>query len=176
MKEMKVLWFLRNLDTLSKLAVVINFAVITYIILLFSLRPLIIPEDSPLGHTTVMGDHIMTFSTVEQSTLNVLAIVGAVIVASSMLFFLRSDRNDTKSSELSIIKNVLTKDEKRLINTVEEAGEITQDSLRFRLEWSKAKVSAIVTGLERVNILQRKREGKTYSVFLSKSKSPNQQL
>ncbi|HLD19420.1 MAG TPA: hypothetical protein VJB90_05430 [Candidatus Nanoarchaeia archaeon] len=176
MKEMKVLWFLRNLDTLSKLAVVINFAVITYIILLFSLRPLIIPEDSPLGHTTVMGDHIMTFSTVEQSTLNVLAIGGAVIVASSMLFFLRSDRNDTKSSELSIIKNVLTKDEKRLINTVEEAGEITQDSLRFRLEWSKAKVSAIVTGLERVNILQRKREGKTYSVFLSKSKSPNQQL
>ena len=71
---------------------------------------------------------------------------------------------------------MLTKDEKRLINTVEEAGEITQDSLRFRLEWSKAKVSAIVTGLERVNILQRKREGKTYSVFLSKSKSPNQQL
>src|SRR3989338_9522679 len=113
MKEIKLLRLLRRLDTLSKLAIVINFAVITYIILLFTLRPFIIPADSPLGHTTVMGDHIMSFASVEQSTLNILAIGGAVIIASSIVLVLRDDSN--KPTELSIIKNVLSKDEKRLI-------------------------------------------------------------
>lgn len=51
-----------------------------------------------------------------------------------------------------------------------EPGRITQDSLRFRLGWSKAKVSRILTNLDRKNIVQRERTGKTYAVFLSGEK------
>ena len=58
--------------------------------------------------------------------------------------------------------------EKKILDEVKRAGEITQDSLRFRLNWSKAKISTILTNLDKINLIQRERQGKTYKVFLSK--------
>ena len=72
--------------------------------------------------------------------------------------------------ELKIIKRVLSKDERKVIKELEKTREITQDSLRFRLGWSKAKISTILSNLDRMRLIQRKREGKTYSVFLQKKK------
>ena len=116
----------------------------------------------------------MSFQSTEQSNLNIAAIVLAVIGGTTAaLFFGRKVVQKEDLQELSIIKRVLSSDEKKLIGIVEEAGQITQDSLTFRLEWSRAKVSIMVTNLERLNILQRKREGKTYTVFLSKKTEVN---
>ena len=72
--------------------------------------------------------------------------------------------------ELKIIKRVLSKDERKVIKELEKTREITQDSLGFRLGWSKAKISTILSNLDRMRLIQRKREGKTYSVFLQKKK------
>ncbi len=72
-------------------------------------------------------------------------------------------------SDMDILKMGLSTDEKALLAEVEKAGQITQDSLRFRLDWSKAKVSTIVSSLDRRGIVQRERSGKTYRVFLQKS-------
>lgn len=69
--------------------------------------------------------------------------------------------------ELKIIKRALSEDEKAVIDEITRAGEITQDSLRFRLDWSKAKLSRILTNLDKMNIIQRERVGKTYNVFIS---------
>ena len=71
--------------------------------------------------------------------------------------------------ELQILKRALSTDEKRILEEVEKESEITQDSLRFRLEWSKAKVSTIASNLDRMGLIQRRREGKTYIVFLPKT-------
>lgn len=67
-----------------------------------------------------------------------------------------------------IIKPALTSEEKKALAEIEKAGEITQDSLRFRLGWSKAKASAIISNLDRIGVVQRERTGKTYKVFLQK--------
>ncbi len=72
--------------------------------------------------------------------------------------------------ELAMVKKGLSEDEKKILTEIEKEKEITQDSLRFRLEWSKAKVSTILTHLDKMGIIQRRREGKTYIVFLSKQK------
>ena len=69
--------------------------------------------------------------------------------------------------ELEIIKRALSDDEKQVRDEIRRAGEITQDSLRFRLEWSKAKLSRIVTNLDKLNLIQRERFSKTYKVFLT---------
>jgi uncharacterized membrane protein len=42
--------------------------------------------------------------------------------------------------------------------------------LRFRLGWSKAKLSRILTNLDKMNLIQRERAGKTYNVFLAQRK------
>lgn len=66
-----------------------------------------------------------------------------------------------------IIKKALSEDEKAVIDEIRRTGRITQDSLRFRLGWSKSKVSRILTNLDKMNLIQRERTGKTYIVFLS---------
>ena|SRR3989338_10824610 len=77
-------------------------------------------------------------------------------------------QEDEYRDEYKIIRKVLSEDEKKVMDEVKKAGEITQDSLRFRLEWSKAKVSTIVTNLDRKGLIQRERVGKTYNLFLQK--------
>lgn len=77
----------------------------------------------------------------------------------------------TKSSRqqaLSIVRKKLSDDEKKMISEIERADAITQDSLRARLGWSKAKVSTTLTRLDKMNLIQRERQGKTYKVFLQK--------
>lgn len=77
-------------------------------------------------------------------------------------------REIPQEQKREIIKTALTEEEKKALFEIEKAGEITQDSLRFRLGWSKAKTSAIISNLDRMGIVQRERIGKTYKVFLEK--------
>ncbi len=75
---------------------------------------------------------------------------------------------DHRQRALRIVMKKLSVDEKKMLKEIETAGEITQDSLRARLGWSKAKVSTTLTRLDKMNMIQRERQGKTYKVFLSK--------
>jgi len=68
----------------------------------------------------------------------------------------------------NIIRKALSEDEKSILEEIKKAGKITQDSLRFRLNWSKTKVSTILTNLDKINLIQRERTGKTYKVYLQK--------
>ncbi len=105
-------------------------------------------------------------------------LITLMMVLGLMLFFQKKEEQDqTKSDlreevsavhELEMVKKGLSEDEKKILAEIEKEKEITQDSLRFRLEWSKAKVSTILTHLDKMGIIQRRREGKTYVVFLSK--------
>lgn len=73
-----------------------------------------------------------------------------------------------KRAEIDIVMKALKADEKKLVEEVRKAGEITQDSLRFRLGWSKAKLSTLLSNLDRLGIVQCERSGKTYRVSVQK--------
>ncbi|MBI4399250.1 hypothetical protein HY570_00740 [Candidatus Micrarchaeota archaeon] len=73
------------------------------------------------------------------------------------------------SEVFEAMKKGLSSDERMLVEEVQKSGEITQDSLRLRLGWSKSKLSTIASYLDRQGIVQRKRSGKTYVLFLDKS-------
>ncbi len=105
------------------------------------------------------------------SSANIFALVAAIgigLFASFKLNAVQDARKTSGGHALSIIKRKLSPDEKALLKEIEKAGVITQDSLRARLAWSKAKVSTILTRLDRMNLIQRERQGKTYKVFLQK--------
>mgnify|MGYP001584388547 CR=1 FL=1 len=118
----------------------------------------------------------MTFTSPEQRNLNLAALFLAFVCGLAVWLLIKGpspEKTETPSSQenkLEVIKTVLSPDEKKILTEIEKAGEITQDSLRFRLDWSKAKVSALLLQLDRMNLIQRERQGKTYNVFLSKKK------
>ncbi len=163
---------IKSLDAVTKVGTVIIIMMVLYIVFLFMLKPVFIATDTSLSHATAMGDHIMAFVSPEQRNLNITAIFLAFIAGFAFWLLIRGKNEVTAKSlnELEILKRALSKDEKLILNEIQKAGEITQDSLRFRLDWSKAKVSAILLQLDRMNIIQRQRQGKTYNVIAAKEK------
>ena len=163
---------IKSLDAVTKVGTVIIIMMVLYIVFLFMLKPVFIATDTSLSHATAMGDHIMAFVSPEQRNLNITAIFLAFIAGFAFWLLIRGKNEATAKSlnELEILKRALSKDEKLILNEIQKAGEITQDSLRFRLDWSKAKVSAILLQLDRMNIIQRQRQGKTYNVIAAKEK------
>lgn len=158
---------LRELDNVSKIAVIILVAVIGYFLVFLIINSLSIKQTSRMQMMNeMMGTDMMSFSTTNSTIINLVSLVfgiGLGLLASLYLF-----RAQTEAKEYDILRKALSDDEKKILDEIKRADEITQDSLRFRLNWSKAKVSTILTNLDKMNLIQRERIGKTYKVYLQK--------
>ena len=153
-----------KLDNTQKILVIGLVIVGSYLLLYLLLSPFFSFGNT---HTQMMG-----FATQQNTTLNIILILLSIGVGLLMTYLIKPKEHnqENKQREIEIIKKALSDDEKKALEEIQKAGEITQDSLRFRLNWSKAKVSAILTNLDRLNIIQRQRQGKTYKVFLQNKK------
>ncbi len=102
---------------------------------------------------------------------NLLFLANALAVLASLgvgfLFSVRCCKKKKPDKAFEFIAGVLTDDEKRLLAEVKAAKAITQDSLVFRLGWSRAKASTVLSNLDRKRLVVRERSGKTYKVYLS---------
>ena len=95
-----------------------------------------------------------------------------------LLFFNKSEQailerleqeKNTKVQEdkFSLVLNVMDTYEQRILKAVKEQDGITQTTLTFRTDLSKAKVSQVLTDFEKRNLIRRIPKGKTYSVHLA---------
>lgn len=167
---MVILQKLRDLDTVTKVGLVVILMMLLYIVFLFFLKPVFIANETA-PHISQMGDHMMTFTSPDQRNLNLAAIFISLLIGLGIWLITRPNKTHAeKHQEIEILKRALSPDEKKLLEEVQKAGEITQDSLRFRLNWSKAKVSAVILQLDRMSLVQRERQGKTYNVFVQDQK------
>jgi len=116
----------------------------------------------PLLTGTHFDAYIFSFADPHTTHMNIIAILTAILIGSLSALTIRPHHVCSERQEL--VHSLLSDDEQQLMTIVEETQEITQDSLIYRLEWSRAKVSTIVTNLERRNLIQRHREGKTYTI------------
>ncbi len=159
---------LTRLDNVTKILLILLIGVIFYFAIFSILKPFFITE--PTSMMTMMGQmtgsDMLNFSTDSSITMNLVSLIIAIAVALIVSFFLF--KQNLKHDEFDIIKKALSSDEKAIIEEIKKAREITQDSLRFRLNWSKAKISTILTNLDKMNLIQRERQGKTYKVYLQK--------
>ncbi len=87
-----------------------------------------------------------------------LGLAGAVV-------FSRANAAERDRDDYSRIYRILTDDERAALKMIRRTKSLSQDSLRFRLGWSKSKTSSIVTRLEKYGLIQRERIGKTYRLF-----------
>jgi len=160
---------LKNLDSTTKIILVVFAVVIIFLVLFLATSALLAPKYNSFGGMGNMMNNYQQDYTVPILLSLVVTLMVGVIVS---LWLKPAAKTETptpaaKIDELEIIKRALSEDEKLVVDEIRRAGEITQDSLRFRLEWSKAKLSRILTNLDKLNIIQRERVGKTYKVFLS---------
>lgn len=159
-----------RVDMATKIFLLIFIVVLSYFFVSIILQPYFVRE--PLTMYEMM-QRMMGFS--QQTVLpNILALIIALAIGLFASLQLKTgptrrvSAKDSRQRALYIVKKKLSDDEKRLLKEIEKAGAITQDSLRARLGWSKAKVSTTLTRLDKMNLIQRERQGKTYRVFLSK--------
>jgi len=78
-------------------------------------------------------------------------------------------KNNNYNDKFSLLLRPLDDNERKVLIAIKEQEGITQSTLRYRADLSKAKVSQILTDFEKKNLIERKAKGKTYSVFLSEN-------
>jgi len=68
---------------------------------------------------------------------------------------------------IKILKKALSTDETLLVELVAGSEGVTQDSIRFKTGFSKSKVSALLSEMEKKDIIIREKLGRTYKVFMA---------
>src|SRR3989338_6531864 len=90
-----------------------------------------------------------------------------------LLFFNKNEKNNEAKTEkasaidkFSLLLRPLDENERKVLVSIKEQNGITQSTLRYRADLSKAKISQILKDFEKKNLIERKAKGKTYEVFL----------
>lgn len=71
--------------------------------------------------------------------------------------------------KFELVLKAMDDNEKKVIKAVKEQNGITQSTLKYRTDLSKAKVSQILTDFERKNLVKRELKGKTYAVYMAEN-------
>ncbi len=73
----------------------------------------------------------------------------------------------SEEEKFDILLKGLNEDEKKIIKAVKEQDGITQQTLRLRTDLHKSKLSILLDGLEKKDLIKRVDKGKTKQVFIN---------
>lgn len=158
----------KELDVVSKVVLIVLIVLIVYFGV-FSVSSVffVSEQNSMMGMMNEMMGSSMSFSTNNSIITNLISLILALLIGFLVSLSLFKNK-EGKDEEYNILRKALSVDERKVLDEIRKSREITQDSLRFRLEWSKAKVSTILTNLDKIGLIQRERVGKTYNVCMQK--------
>lgn len=71
--------------------------------------------------------------------------------------------------KFELVLKAMDDNEKKVLKAIKEQEGITQSTLRYRADLSKAKVSQILSDFEKKHLVKRESKGKTYSVYLAEN-------
>lgn len=74
-----------------------------------------------------------------------------------------------EQDKFELILKAMDDNEKKVLKAIKEQEGITQSTLKYRTDLSKAKVSQILTGFEKKRLIKREEKGKTYAVYLAEN-------
>ncbi len=101
-----------------------------------------------------LGIYLLFFSTSEEA----------------ILTRLEQDKNiKIGHDRFELILKAMDDNEKNVLKAIKEQEGITQSTLKFRTDLSKAKVSQILTDFEKKHLVKREAKGKTYAVYLAEN-------
>ena len=107
-----------------------------------------------ISFIAALGIYLLFFSTSEEAILRRL-----------------EEEKDKKIGEdrFDLILKSMDDNEKKVLKAIKEQEGVTQSTLKFRTDLSKAKVSQILTDFEKKQLIKREEKGKTYSVYLTQN-------
>ena len=71
-----------------------------------------------------------------------------------------------EQEKFELVLKAMDDNERKVLKAIKEQDGITQSTLKYRTDLSKAKISQILTDFERKQLVKREAKGKTYSVYL----------
>ena len=74
-----------------------------------------------------------------------------------------------EQDKFELVLKAMDDNEKKVLKAIKEQSGITQSTLKFRTDLSKAKVSQILTDFEKKRLIKREEKGKTYAVYLTEN-------
>jgi ribosomal protein S25 len=107
-----------------------------------------------ISFIAALGVYLLFFSTSEEAILK----------------RLEEEKNmKIEQDKFELILRAMDDNEKKILKAIKEQEGITQSTLKYRADLSKAKVSQILTDFEKKNIVKREQKGKTYAVYLTEN-------
>ena len=104
-----------------------------------------------ISFIAALGVYLLFFSTSEEAILK----------------RLEEEKNmKIEHDKFGLILKAMDENEQKVLKAIKEQEGITQSTLKFRADLSKAKVSQILTDFEKKRLIKRELNGKTYSVYL----------
>ena len=98
-----------------------------------------------------LGIYLLFFSTSEEAILRRLE---------------ENANNKIEENKFELVLKAMDENEIKVLKAIKEQEGITQSTLKFRTDLSKAKVSQILTDFEKKHLIKRELKGKTYAVYL----------
>ena len=77
-------------------------------------------------------------------------------------------KKESDEERFSILLKGLNEDEQKVIKAVKEQDGIGQNTLRLRTDISKTKLSVILSGLEKKDLIKKVKKGKINLIYLKK--------
>ena len=74
-----------------------------------------------------------------------------------------------EQDKFELVLKAMDDNEKKVLKAIKEQSGITQSTLKYRTDLSKAKVSQILTDFEKKHLIKREGKGKTYAVYLAEN-------
>ena len=74
-----------------------------------------------------------------------------------------------EEDKFELVLKAMDDNEKKVLKAIKEQSGITQSTLKYRTDLSKAKVSQILTDFEKKHLIKREEKGKTYAVYLAEN-------
>jgi len=107
-----------------------------------------------ISFIAALGIHLLFFSTSEEAILK----------------RLEEDKNKKiDQDKFELIMKAMDDNEKKVVQAIKEQDGITQSTLKYRADLSKAKISQILTDFEKKHLIKRELKGKTYAVYLTEN-------
>ena len=129
-------------------------------------------------YTTAECQRVESLVSLSHIAVGLISFIGALGIY--LLFFSTSEEailkrlEEEKNSRIEmdrfgLMLKAMDDNEKKVIQAIKEQDGITQSTLRFRADLSKAKISQILTDFEKKNLIKRELKGKTYAVYLAEN-------
>ena len=120
-------------------------------------------------------ESLMSLSHVAVGLISFIAALGIYLIILStseeaILKRLEEEKNmKIEQDKFELILKAMDENERKVLKAIKEQEGITQSTLKYRTDLSKAKVSQILTDFEKKHLVKRELKGKTYAVYLAEN-------